>query len=250
MTILRYIIKQISEQLSFFSRYIRFLRDYGEFDVLNTSDKRFSLNLFDQYPCLTDWTAQTPFEPHYIYHPAWAARVVQKINPRKHVDISSTLTFASILSAFIPVEFYDYRPASLFLDNLSSKRADLMKLPFKTSSIESLSCMHTVEHIGLGRYGDPLDPQGDLKAIEELKRVIKRKGSLLFVTPIGKPMLRFNAHRIYSYSQVLSYFEGFTLKEFSLLPDNPYGVGLIKNASKKIADQQSWGCGCFWFIKD
>jgi ubiquinone/menaquinone biosynthesis C-methylase UbiE len=124
-----------------------------------------------------------------------------------------------------------------------------MKLPFKDNSLQSLSCMHTIEHIGLGRYGDPIDPQGDLKAIKELKRVVKKGGSLLFVTPIGKPTIRFNAHRIYSYDQIISYFDGFSLKEFSLLPDDAYAAGMIKNASKKLSDKQSWGCGCFWFVK-
>lgn len=235
--------------LSFFPRYVRFIQDYRGFKDLDRDDKRFSFNLFNQYPCLTDWTSTTYFEPHYIYHPAWAARVLKKIHPKKHIDISSTLTFSSIISAFIPVEFYDYRPAPLFLDGLKSKRGDLMKLPFRTNSVESISCMHTVEHIGLGRYGDPLDPKGDLKAIHELKRVVKEGGNILFVVPMGKPMLRFNAHRIYSYSQIISYFDGFLLKEFSLLPDNAFKSGMIKNATKRLADKQSWGCGCFWFTK-
>ncbi|NDC42314.1 MAG: DUF268 domain-containing protein, partial [Chitinophagia bacterium] len=56
-------------------------------------------------------------------------------------------------------------------------------LPFESDSIPSLSCMHTIEHVGLGRYGDQLDPQGDLKAIAELKRVVQPGGDLLFVTP-------------------------------------------------------------------
>lgn len=250
MNIFEYATSQATEKLSFFSRYMHFLNDYRKFIALNSTDRRFSPSLINQYPCLRDWTTNTTFESHYMYHPAWAARAVRKINPKKHIDISSSLTFATMLSAFIPVEFYDYRPARLFLDNLISKKGDLMNLPFKTNSIESLSCMHTIEHIGLGRYGVPLDPNGDLKAIAELKRVVKKGGSLLFVTPIGKPTLRFNAHRIYSYSQIISYFEGFILKEFSLLPDNAYKVGMIKNATKTQADKQSWGCGCFWFIKE
>jgi hypothetical protein len=107
MNIPQYVLFQISEKVSFFSRYLHFLRDYKKFTELNRADRRFAPSLVNQYPCLTDWTAHTPFEPHYIYHPAWAARVVKMINPKKHVDISSSLTFASMLSAFIPVEFYD-----------------------------------------------------------------------------------------------------------------------------------------------
>src|SRR5690554_5750635 len=145
--------------------------------------KRFKLDPQDFYPCLHDKTSNTYFDRHYVYHPAWAARIVAKNRPEKHVDISSTLHFCSILSAFVPVDFYDYRPASLILSQLSSLSADLSSLPFEDDSILSLSCMHTVEHVGLGRYGDPLDYDGDIKAINELKRVLARGGHLLFVVP-------------------------------------------------------------------
>src|SRR5436853_180080 len=90
------------------------------------------------------------------------------------------IAFRKEFSAFIPVEFYDYRPANVQLSNLTAEAADLLALPFAEGSVESLSCMHVVEHIGLGRYGDPLDPNGDLKAIAELRRVLAPAGTLLF----------------------------------------------------------------------
>jgi ubiquinone/menaquinone biosynthesis C-methylase UbiE len=131
-----------------------------------------------------------------------------------HIDISSALYFCAIVSAFVPIKFYDYRPANLQLSNLSTDSADLTCLPFNDASIESISCMHVVEHIGLGRYGDLLDPNGDLKAISELKRVLSTNGNLLFVVPVGgTPRIMFNAHRIYSYGQVISYFQDFELIE-------------------------------------
>ena len=202
-----------------------------------------------RYPCLCDNTGSTGFDRHYIYHPAWAARILALNKPESHVDISSTLHFCSIVSAFIPTKFYDYRPANLELGNLSSEAADLLALPFADAALPSLSCMHVVEHIGLGRYGDNLDPDGDLKAISELKRVLAVEGSLLFVVPVGQPVIMFNAHRIYSYDQILSYFTGFELKEFALIPDNPEEGGLIRNASKESAAKQTYACGCFWFVK-
>lgn len=109
--------------------------------------------------------------------------------------------------------------------------------------------MHVIEHIGLGRYGDPLDPEGDLKAVMELKRVAAHGGTILFVVPIGKPQIIFNAHRIYSYDMVMSMFDGFELKDFSMVPDNGEKVGLIPKADPAFADKQSYGCGCFWFVK-
>jgi SAM-dependent methyltransferase len=116
--------------------------------------------------------------------------------PAKHIDISGTLPFFFILSAFMPVEFYDFRTAPLHLSQLKCGSTDLTALHFSTGSVQSLSCMHTVEHVGLGRYGDPIDPDGDLKAIRELKRVLAPGGNLLFVVPVGKPSVVFNAHRI------------------------------------------------------
>jgi SAM-dependent methyltransferase len=165
------------------------------------------------------------------------------------VDISSSLHFVAIVSAFIRTRFYDYRPAMLGLDNLSCDHADLLALPFADGSIPSLSCMHVVEHVGLGRYGDPLDPDGDLKAIAELKRVLAPGGDLLFVVPVGKPRILFNAHRIYSFEQVMKSLAPLVLAEFALVPDDP-AAGLVRNAPPELVAEQRYGCGCFWFRKE
>ena len=109
--------------------------------------------------------------------------------------------------------------------------------------------MHTIEHIGLGRYGDVIDPQGDIKATRELARVLRLGGNLIFVTPVGKPRIQFNAHRIYSYQNVLDLFPSLTLKEFSMVPDDYKTHGLIRNADSKIVADQEYACGCFWFTK-
>jgi len=106
--------------------------------------------------------------------------------------------------------------------------------------------MHTIEHIGLGRYGDTLDLNGDLTSIHELKRVLKSEDNLLFVTPVGNPRIEFNAHRIYSYEQIITYFSPLQLMEFSLIPDKG---GIIENADPTLVKQQNYGCGCFWFKK-
>jgi len=229
--------------------YFFFIRDYVVFKKMLGREDRLPMLFVDQFPCLLDNTGITGFEPHYTYHPAWAARVIAQVKPKKHIDISSILHFSTLVSAFVPVEFYDFRPAGVKLENLECKKGDLLALPFPDNSVESISCMHTIEHVGLGRYGDPLDPQGDIKAINELKRVLAPGGTLLFVSPMGRPRIQFNAHRIYSYAQITEYFSGLTLKEFSLVPDNYLETGIVKNASEELADKQKWACGCFWFTK-
>lgn len=234
-------LKKIYYNVIFITEFISFSKK---------ADKRFSILWKNRCPQLLDKTPTTLFDAHYIYHPAWAIRILVETKPAKHIDISSILYFSTMASAFLPVEFYDYRPANVKLDNFISKEGDLMKLPFDSDSVESLSCMHTIEHIGLGRYGDPIDPDGDIKAMKELIRVLAPKGNFLFVVPIGKPMVQFNAHRIYSYNQIMDYFKDLTLKEFSLIPDDGQKKGIIKNASEDLANSQRYACGCFWFTKN
>jgi hypothetical protein len=239
---------KVFESLVYLFRYFQYITDYARFNHIaqNMANRFGALVWKDRYPCLGEDTETTFFDSHYVYHPAWAARIVSQLQPSVHVDISSTLNFCAIVSAFVPVEFYDYRPAILNLENLNCKRGDLMKLPFEDESIKSISCMHVVEHLGLGRYGDPLDPDGDLKAIAELKRVLAKGGSLLFVTPTGKPKIRYNAHRIYSYDQIVSYFAGLHVEQFALVDDkNQFTI----NANPAYANQQEYGCGCWWFKK-
>lgn len=147
------------------------------------------------------------------------------------------------------VEFYDFRPAKIELSNLSSHHADLTNLQFQDNSLDSISCMHVVEHIGLGRYGDPIDYDGDLKSINELKRVLKPGGQLLFVTPLGQGQLIFNRHRVYSYDQIMDLFEGMELQEFTLIPEDGADGDLLVDPSKEILAKQTYGCGCWNFTK-
>jgi len=227
--------------------FINFIFDLFKF--IEHNDGRFPVKMSLLSPQLLDRATVTKIEPHYTYHPAWAARVLAKTRPESHVDFSSFIQFSTLVSAFIPIKFYDYRPANIKLENLKTMEGDLLSMPFESKSVMSLSCMHTVEHVGLGRYGDPVDPQGDLKAIKELKRVLAVGGTLLFVVPVGESKIIFNAHRSYSYDQIMDYFSDLHLEEFSLIPDNAVDIGMIKNATKQDSDKQENGCGCFWFIK-
>lgn len=137
------------------------------------------------------------------------------------------------------------------LTNLSCDAADIVSLPFSNNSIPSLSCMHVVEHIGLGRYGDPINSKADLLAVTELKRVVEKGGDLLFVVPVGGvAKIMYNAHRIYTYDLVMEMFSGFKLMDFSLVSDAEQHVNeFISPASKEDAKNCTYGCGCFWFKK-
>ncbi len=251
-------IKKINRSLkvmfkTIFENYDRnssFRNDFLKFKQLEVlQKKRFGLEWDEIYPCLNDKTSSHSFDPHYLYHTSWAARKLSIINPKFHVDLSSDLRFATLISAFIPVQFYDYRLVPIELSNMYIGKADLTHLPFDDNSIQSLSCMHVVEHVGLGRYGDTLDYDGDLKAMSELKRSLAKTGSLLFVVPVGNPKIMFNAHRIYSYEQILDSFSGLSLREFVMIKESGDG-GIMKDVSIKEVDSQNYACGCFWFVKD
>lgn len=229
-------------------KYFRQLNTFRKL-LIQSDPTRFSASIPELRQCLDDDQPNTGFDRHYVYHTAWAARILADARPLAHIDISSMLYFSTLISAFIPVQFYDYRPANVQLNGLTCHHADLQKLPFADNSVPSLSCMHVVEHIGLGRYGEPLDPQGDLQAMAELKRVLASGGDLLFVAPVGRPRIVFNAHRIYAYQHILEAFQGLTLHEFALIPDKINGNGLMLNATEAEADAQEYGCGCFWFKK-
>jgi SAM-dependent methyltransferase len=208
---------------------------------------RFICRWKDRWPCLDDATGTTDFDAHYVYHTAWAARILAQFHPVRHVDIGSCLRFATLVSAFVPVEFYDYRPAKICLSGLTCGHADVTALPFADASIDSLSCMHVVEHIGLERYGDPFDPQGDLKGIQELIRVLAPGGQLIFVVPIGgEARIQYNAHRIYTYGQILDYFAALSLDSFAFITDSGQ---FLTNAAEVDTLGQKYGCGCFRFLK-
>lgn len=232
------------------ARRWEFRREFDRFASLaEAAGSRLSVRWEDRYPCLNDRTGVTAFDRQYVYHTAWAARVLARTRPAKHVDVSSSLYFSALVSAFVPVDAYDYRPADLRLSNLASKQADLTRLPFPDGSIASLSCMHVVEHVGLARYGDPLDPDGDLAAVAELGRVLAPGGDLLFVVPIGRPGVHFNAHRVYSHQQVLDFFPRLQLLEYALIPERAEQGHLVVDPPRELTARQTYACGCFWFRK-
>jgi SAM-dependent methyltransferase len=228
--------------------YVSFLADFYRYKKQSSHNRfRFPTLWRDRKVCLQDRTEVITFNRHYVLHTAWAARILARTLPEEHVDISSSLQFVTVVSAFIPTRFYDYRPVDIEVSGLQPHVGDLLALPFSDASVPSLSCMHVIEHVGLGRYGDPIDSEGDLKAISELKRVLATKGNLLFVVPVGRPKVVFNAHRVYSYNQIIDYFSGLELKEFALIPDRREHGGLIYNAPTALVDSQTYGCGCFLF---
>lgn len=198
------------------------------------------------FPCLEDATRTTAIDAHYVYHTSWAARRLHERPVAEHVDIGSDHRFTTIASAFQPMRFLDYRPLQVELPGLVCGHANLLQLDMASGSVPSLSCMHVVEHIGLGRYGDPINFHGADIAMAELERVLAPGGWLYFVVPVGQPAVEFNAHRIFRAGDIVAKFSGLDLVEFALVSDDGrFHTSLPPSA----ADGQRYACGCFLFRK-
>jgi SAM-dependent methyltransferase len=205
-----------------------------------------SVPLRDSYPCLTDWTPHTPFDPHYFYQGAWLARRVRDATPKRHVDVGSSVLTLSLLSAIVDTLFIDYRPLHASLTGLESRAGDILALPFSADELPSLSSLHVIEHIGLGRYGDPLDPEGSSKAARELARVLAPQGRLYVSLPVGRERVCFNAHRVHSPASVVALFPLLDLQEFSYVDD---AGKFHEHTSLANAQDLDYGCGLFLFTK-
>lgn len=165
-------------------------------------------------PCLYDNTGTTQIEPTYFYQDAWAFEKIVQAQPAQHVDVGSHHKFVALLSKVVPVTMVDIRPLSLPLPSLHFQEGSLLAMPYADSSLESISSMCVIEHIGLGRYGDPLDPEGTEKALAELKRITAPGGSLYLSVPLDDiNRTYFNAHRAFSEEYLLSLFAPFAVTE-------------------------------------
>jgi hypothetical protein len=144
----------------------------------------------------------------------------------------------------VPTIFLDYRPLMVRQSGLTCVAADISRLPLADRSVLSLSCLHVIEHIGLGRYGDPIDADGARKAAEELQRVIDRGGTLYMATPIGRERVCFNAHRVFAPATIVSWFSQMTLARFSYVADDG---SLNEDVSPTDVPSLEYGCGLFEF---
>lgn len=199
------------------------------------------------FPVLGDHGADShTFDKHYVYMDRWAFEHINKRKPVEHVDVGSSNVFVSMASVITHVIYIDLRPSALRLPSLEFRVGNITKLPFHDRSIASLSCLHVAEHVGLGRYGDDVDYHGTRLACLELSRVLSRDGCLYFAVPVGKSRVYFNAHRVHTPSQILSYFPELVLKEFSVVDDRGQ---FIRDADPVDYAESDYACGMFVFTR-
>jgi len=223
--------------------YARFLRDLRRYRSLPGAEP---VRWRDVWPQLFDRTPTTSFDEHYFFQDVWAARRVAELAPERHVDVGSRVDYVGFLTTFTDVVFIDIRPLEARLDRLTSMAGSVVNLPFPDRSVASLSCLHVAEHVGLGRYGDPLDPSGTRKAAKELQRVLAPGGQLLFSGPVGRPRVCFNAHRIHGPREIVGMFDELELAEFSAVEDD--GTFSV-DRDPAVLDGARYGLGLFRFIR-
>lgn len=220
---------------------IRFFREYRTYTQMS-QNTNFKLSLTDVYPQLLDNTTTTMIDPVYFFQDAWCAKKIFSGKPKSHVDVASKADMVGIISQFTPTTMVDIRPIGLQLPGLSFIKGSILDMPFPDNTVESLSSICVIEHIGLGRYGDPLDPFGSEKAATELSRVLAPGGSLYVSVPVDtENKVYFNAHRAFTHDYVISLFPELSLVEEKYI----YGKELFDSYDSA----KGFGTGLFYFRK-
>src|SRR5581483_11340609 len=205
-------------------RYLpRYFHEYRRFKALlqQTGD---SFPMTKLYPCPFDRVQDSgETTSQYLLQDLYVANRVYMNNPRRHVDVGSRIDgFVTHVASFRELEVFDVRPLSPPPFHVTFTRADLTSTAFGFDEYcDSVSCLHALEHFGLGRYGDPLDADGHKKGLHNLWRMLEHGGTLYLSVPIGPQRIEFNAHRVFSDPYLLELFrDRFVVVGFSLIDDS------------------------------
>lgn len=234
---------------------IPFIKDYKEFKRQFSRQKDFTSIGF--YPLFADrYDSAGVASGHYFHQDLYVARKIFEAQPSRHVDVGSRIDgFVAHVASFREIEIIDIRNITSKSKNIKFMQADMMSEQFHFSEkTPSLSCLHAIEHFGLGRYGDLMDLDGHKKGIKNLVSCLSESGTLYLSTPVGRPRIEFNAHRVFDIHYLLNIFTShkLKLKSFSYVDDlgelienvDPYTDEGKKNFNLK------YGCGIFELIKE
>lgn len=201
----------------------RYRENWNSYEALNTREN-FKLYTNNKYAILGEWDEQAGNLGGYFWQDLWAARHIYLDNPETHYDIGSRIDgFIGHLCSFRKkVVLIDVRPFEKNVDGVEFLQADAKDLQIiPSNSIQSLSSLCAIEHFGLGRYGDEIDPEGCFKALKEMERVIAQNGYLYLSVPIGRECVQFNAHRIFYPETIIRELSNMQLEEFSTIAPEP-----------------------------
>jgi SAM-dependent methyltransferase len=226
-----------------------FLKDLISF-ILSKQDDDFKRWVL--MPTLADrFDSAGIMSGHYYHQDLYIAREIYKTMPQKHVDIGSRIDgFVAHVASYRSLEVFDIRQITSSDPQIIFKQNDLMgEIEAKyLGYTDSISCLHTIEHFGLGRYGDNIALDGHLKGLDNIYQILKKNGIFYFSTPIGPQRIEFNAHRVFSISYLLSYFNNkYQLIKFAYVDDLGH-LHTDVDLNKEVIDGNcgcDYGCGIF-----
>lgn len=185
----------------------------------------------------------------------WAARKIFQRRPPEHFDIGSRVDgFIAHVLPFMPVTMIDIRPLAQKVEGLRFIQADATNLEgIADKSLISLSALCSPEHFGLGRYGDPVDPEACFAAFESMQRVLSPGGHLYISVPVGdRSGIAFNAHRIFRPEIVCEALNELRLEDFSVINGNDYAEHLSLDDFHAMRTGINYGgnvVGLFEFVR-
>jgi hypothetical protein len=137
---------------------------------------------FELRPCLHDWYEEgAVIKDEYFWQDLLVAKKIFEASPAKHVDIGSRVDgFVTHVASFREIEVFDIRPITMQIPGVIFQQADLMKpIVGMVDYCDSLSCLNALEHFGLGRYGDLIDPKGFERGFINMASLLKNDGVFL-----------------------------------------------------------------------
>lgn len=224
-----------------------FIMNYSQLKT-QIKDDEFQIKL---YPILDDKYKQGGMaKGHYFHQDLLIAKKIYNAKPKNHLDIGSRVDgFIAHLAVFRKVTIVDIRELKSNVENIEFIQADMMNVKKELiESYDSVSCLHALEHFGLGRYGDPIDVNGHLKGFDNLYQILRPNGILYFSVPIGQSRIEFNAHRVFSIEYLLKMCDKkFEIITFSFVDDSGDLNFDIELTEALIAANCNcnYGCGIF-----
>jgi len=226
----------------------RYVKDYFQFRSGYSGRLEF-------LPCLSDWFEEGgSTKDEYFWQDLLVARKIFEANPAKHVDIGSRVDgFVAHVASYREIEVLDIRPITTTIPGVKFKQANLM-MPIEemASYCDSLSCLHALEHFGLGRYGDPIEPDGFERGLVNMIGILAEAGFFYLSVPIGIERVEFNANRVFDPRTIINLALNNSLQLSTLTVIRQGGqvdVLMPDDIELNALASQRYALGIFTFVK-